>query len=317
MNRTYTPELAPDVLNRLTDHAGRFPSHFHHPKQAAYCGVYLQGLLLDGERKSIEPMARRVHFPQGFQVADPDQALQQFAGQRPWDDAPVMRTYRSVMAEAFGSPAGLFVVDDTGLPKQGKHAVGVGHQYRGALGEKANCQVATSPHQVGPRGYFPLAMRLDLPKAWTQDAPRLRKAGVPEAARAMRIDQVRGEGIAGRVVLAEAGHGRSEGFRDGLDQRGLRSIVGVTDEMVVFQSEPKWDDPASRRVGRDGRPPSRSQLAQESPRPMTLATKLPRCKVSSRQGTKQRLTARFTWVRVWLAGGWEGGECRGKSRSDF
>jgi len=90
-----------------------------------------------------------------------------------------MRTYRSTLAETFGSPHGLFVVEDTGLPKQGRRSVGVGHQYRGALGKKANCQVATSPHYVGPRGHFPPAMRLYLPKTWVDDAQRLDKAGVP------------------------------------------------------------------------------------------------------------------------------------------
>ena len=65
MNRTYTPELAPDILDRLVSYAGRFRSRFGHPRQAIHCGAYLQGLLLDGERKSIEPMARRVHFPDG------------------------------------------------------------------------------------------------------------------------------------------------------------------------------------------------------------------------------------------------------------
>ena len=324
MNRTFTPELAPAVLHRLTDYAGLFRHHFHHHKQAAYCGAYLQGLLLDGERKSIEPMSRRVHLPDGIKVTDLDQALQQFLGQSPWDEAAVMRTYRATMTQAFGSPAGILVVDDTGLPKQGKHSVGVAHQYCGALGKKANCQVATSLHHVGPRGHFPLAMRLYLPRKWAEDAERLEKVGVPPAQRRMLtkgrialelLDQMQAEGIAGRLVLADAGYGVAEVFRDGLDQRGLHYIVGVTGEMLVFQGEPTWDDPAPRRAGRNGRPPSRSELAEASARPVTLtalAAKLPRCKVSWREGTKERLTGRFTWVRVWLAGGWEKGECRGK-----
>ena len=83
MNLTSTPELAPDVLDRLASYAESFRGHFKHPKQAVYCGAYLQGLLLDGDRKSIEPMARRVHLPEGVKVADLDQALQQFLGQSP------------------------------------------------------------------------------------------------------------------------------------------------------------------------------------------------------------------------------------------
>ncbi|MDG3007477.1 IS701 family transposase [Paludisphaera mucosa] len=324
MNRTYTPDLAPAVLDRLAAYAGRFRRHFKHPKQATYCSAYLQGLLLDGERKSIEPMTRRVHLPNGVKVADLDQALQQFLGQSHWDDRAVMRAYRSAMTEAFGSPAGIFVVDDTGLPKRGEHSVGVAHQYCGALGKKADCQLAASLHYVGPQGHSPLAMRLDLPKKWAEDSERLEKAGVPVDQRRMLtkgrialelLDQMKSEGIAGRLVLADAGYGVAEVFRDGLDQRGLRYLVGVTGEMPAFQDEPTWDDPSPRRAGRNGRPPSRSKLAEASARPVTptaLAAKLPRCKVSWREGVKERLTGRFTWVRVWRAGGWEKGERRGK-----
>jgi SRSO17 transposase len=323
MNRTFTPELAPAALDRLTSYAGRFRHHFHHPKQAAYCGAYLQGLLLDGERKSVEPMSRRVHLPEGLKVADLDQALQQFLGQSPWDDGAVMADYRSAMIEAFGSPGGIFVVDDTGLPKQGQHSVGVAHQYCGALGKKANCQVATSLHYVGPRGHFPLAMRLYLPRKWADDPERLEKVGVPAGQRRMLtkgqialelLDQMRAEGVPGRLVLADAGYGVSQDFRDGLEVRKLKYIVGVTGEMVVFQTEPIWDDPAPRRPGRNGRPPSNSRLAEGSARPMTLAelaARLPRCKVNWREGTKGRLAGRFAWVRVWPAGGWARGDCRG------
>ena len=322
MNRTYTPELDPEVLDRLTAYAGLFHHHFKHPRQAAYCGLYLQGLLLDGERKSIEPISRRVHLPDGLKVADLDQALQQFLGQSPWDDQPVMTTYRSTLARSFASPAGIFLVDDTGMPKQGKHSVGVGHQYCGAPGKKANCQVATSLHYVGPRGHFPLAMRLYLPKTWIEDSDRLDRAGVPAEARRMLtkgqialelIDQVRQEGLAGRVVIADAGYGVSGPFREGLAERGLHYLVGVTEEMVIFQTEPKWDEPVPARTGRGGRKPTRSKLAGDSPRPITLkdlASQLPRCKVTWREGTKGRMWARFTWVRVWLAGGWATGQCK-------
>lgn len=325
MNRTHTPELAPDVLDRLAGYADSFRGHFKHPKQAAYCGAYLQGLLLDGDRKSIEPMARRVHLPDDIKVADLDQALQQYIGQSPWDDQVVMTTYRSTLARSFASPQGIFVVDDTGLPKQGKHSVGVSPQYCGALGKKANCQVATSLHYVGPQGHFPLAMRLYLPKTWVGDAERLDRAGVPAEFRSLRtkgeialelIDQVRAEGLAGRVVIADAGYGVSGPFRDGLAERGLNYVVGVKEEMVVFQSEPKWDDPTPRQAGGRGRQAKRSKLAEDSPRPMTLkdlAAKLPRCKVTWREGTKGRMSARFAWVRVWLAGGWVTGECKDAS----
>src|SRR3954467_13984210 len=218
MNRTYTPELAPEVLDRLAYYADRFRDDFNRPRQAAYSGVYLPGLILDGERKSIEPLSRKVTLPPGLQVADLDQALQQFVGQSTWDEQAVWKRYRSVMAETFASPAGLFVIDDTSFPKQGRLSAGVQRQYCGASGKRANCQVAPSVHYVSPKGHYPLAMRLYLPESWVGDSKRVEKAGVPrEHRRAMTkgeialelLDQVRAEGLPGRVVVADAGYGVS------------------------------------------------------------------------------------------------------------
>src|SRR3954454_8428117 len=123
MNRTFTPELAPEVLDRLDAYAARFRDDFNRTRLAAYSGVYLQGLILDGDRKSIEPLSRKVTLPPGLKVADLDQALQQFVGQSTWDEQAVWKRYRAVMAETFASPQGIFVFDDTSFPKQGKHSV--------------------------------------------------------------------------------------------------------------------------------------------------------------------------------------------------
>ena len=128
MNRTYTPELNPDVLDRLAAYAASFRGDFNRPRQAAWCGVYLRGLITDGERKSIEPLSRRVPLPPELAVKDPEQALQQFVSQSPWDEQAVWRRYRAVMAAAFADPAGIFVIDDTTFPKQGTHSVGVRRQ---------------------------------------------------------------------------------------------------------------------------------------------------------------------------------------------
>src|SRR3954467_13812234 len=183
MSKTYTPELTPEVLDRLRDYAAVFGDDFSHKKQAAWSGVYLQGLLHDGERKSIEPPAARVTLPPGLTAKAPEQALQQFVNQSPWDDQALAKRYRQHLAQTFASPEGIFVFDDTSYPKQGKHSVGVQRQYCGALGKKANCQVAPSVHYVSPKGHYPLAMRLFLPDCWVEDEGRLDEAGVPEAFR--------------------------------------------------------------------------------------------------------------------------------------
>jgi SRSO17 transposase len=320
MNRTYTPELTPDVLRRLEDYAAGFRDDFNRPRQAAWCGVYLRGLIQDGDRKSAEPMAARVPLPEGLDVSDPDQALQQLLGQSPWDEQAVLKRYRATMAAKFADPAGIFVIDDTTFPKQGKHSVGVQRQYCGALGKKANCQCAVSVHYVAPKGHYPLDMRLYLPDSWLGDPGRLGKAGVPEAERRRLskgqialelLDRVRGEGLPGGVVVADSGYGVSGPFRDGLAERGLHYVVGVTDEMVVFTEEPRWDDP---KAGTGGRPQKRRRLVEGSPRPVSLkelAARTPRRKVTWREGTKGPMSGLFAWLRVWPAGGWATGECAG------
>src|SRR3954447_9801933 len=135
--KTYTPEIDPGVVDRLRDYAALFADEFPHARPALWAGVYLQGLLIDGERKSIEPLSRRVTLPDELAVKDPDQALQQFVNQSPWDHKPVLRRYRSLLAQTFASPQGIFLFDDVSFPKQGSHSVGVQRQYCGALGKRA------------------------------------------------------------------------------------------------------------------------------------------------------------------------------------
>src|ERR687885_1391859 len=174
MGRTITPELDAEVVERLYGYALECRPLFPRSDQSRQARTCLHGLLLDGERKSIEPLSRRV--PGGT-----EQNLQQFVNQSPWDPAPILAGYRARLAAAFASPEGLIVIDDTGFGKQGRHSVGVARQYSGTLGKRANCQVAVSLHYAGPGGDYPLALRLYLPEAWTDDPARLAEAHVPEA----------------------------------------------------------------------------------------------------------------------------------------
>src|SRR5947209_5989969 len=96
--KTFTPDLTPAALDRLREYAALFADDFPQAKPAAWAGVYLQGLLLDGERKSVEPLARRVVLPAGLTSRDPEQALQQFVSQSPWDEQAVLRRYRARLA---------------------------------------------------------------------------------------------------------------------------------------------------------------------------------------------------------------------------
>jgi SRSO17 transposase len=318
--KTYTPELDPAVLERLRDYAALFAEDFPQAKPARWAGVYLQGLLLDGERKSVEPLSRRVTLPEGLTSKDPEQALQQFVNQSPWDEQKLLRRYRARLAETFASPEGIFLIDDTSFPKQGRHSAGVQRQYCGALGKKANCQVAPSVHYVAPQGHYPLALRLYLPDSWLADTERLDRAGVPEAERrpltkpqiALELlDRVRGEGLPGWAVVTDAGYGASGDFRDGVAARGLVYVAGVTGDFVAFTGQPTWIPPSAS--GR-GRPATRPRLAPGDPPPVALSELAKRVRlrqVTWREGSKGKLAARFAWLRVWPGHGWQEGACAG------
>ncbi len=300
MSQTFTPELDPAVLERLAAYALGFRPLFPRRDQFRQGQLYLHGLLLDGERKSIEPLSRRV--PGGD-----EQRLQQFVNQSPWDPAPVLAAYRAGLAPALAHPAGIIVMDDTSFPKQGRHSVGVARQYRGALGQRANCHVAVSLHYATPAGDYPLALRLYLPESWTSDLARLKQARVPEAEQTFQtkwqlalslLDLVRAEGLPHAVVVADAGYGVGTEFREGLEQRAEHYILGLSGEEVVLTEPPRWIPHIAK--GHRGRPATRAYLAPEGPQPMAiraLADTLERTPVRWRDGTKGPLAATFAWVR--------------------
>ena len=224
--------------------------------------LYVQGLLLDGDRKSIEPLARRVP---GADV----QALQQFVGQSPWAWEPVRRRLAQRMAAAL-KPAAAWVIDDTGFPKQGRHSVGVARQYSGTLGKVGNCQVAVTVNLSTETESMPLNWALYLPQAWVADTEHCRRAGVP-AQRRFRtkpelalelIDQLLAWGLRPQPVLADAGYGNSTSFRAGLARRGLQYVVGVESSTAV------WETPIARVLPR--RSPGRPRQPDGRGQPVAL-----------------------------------------------
>lgn len=309
-NHTFTPTLAPDVLDRLHGYAAPFARLFQRSEQFRQGQIYLHGLLLDGERKSIEPMSRRV--PDGD-----EQQLQQFISQSPWDAGPVQRAYRGRMAAELAEPDGVIVLDDTGFAKQGKHSVGVARQYSGTLGKVGNCQIAVSLHYATRTADYPLALRLYLPEAWTEAPERLDKAHVPAAERRFKtkwqialelVDTVCAEGLPHAVLVADGGYGVVGEFRSELEARSERYVVGISGQEAVFAELPHWAPAVPKRP--HGRPPTRAYLAADAPRPISgkvLAATLPRTPLSWRKGTKGALAAEFAWVRVWPAHDWQRG----------
>ena len=164
MARAAVVELDAEVLEHLSEYVAQFMADFGLIIRRYWAEVYLQGLFLDGERKSIQPLAQRVTVP-GWS-GDTMQALQQFVNQSPWDEEVVWRTYRRLLAASLGDPTGVIVIDDTGFAKKGRHSVGVARQYSGTLGKTDNCQVAVSLHYAAPLGDYPLGLRLFLPESW-------------------------------------------------------------------------------------------------------------------------------------------------------
>src|SRR5437762_8877549 len=241
MASTVVAELDAEVLARLDEYASEFMADFGLIIRRYWAGVYLQGLMLDGERKSIQPLAQRVTVP-GWH-GDTMQALQQFVTDSGWDELAVLRTYRRRLAASIADPAGVIVIDDTGFAKKGRHSVGVARQYSGTLGKTDNCQVAVSLHYAAPSGDYPLALRLFLPESWTSQPERMEAVHVPAAEQVPQtkgeialklLDQVRGEGLPHRAVVADAGYGLSVDFRRGLEARGEHYVVGIAGQEVVF-----------------------------------------------------------------------------------
>ena len=140
-------------------------------------GQYITGLLLDGERKSIEPIAARL-VEDETQIEAMRQRLQQCVVVSAWDEATVFARLAQMLDRELPEVTAL-VIDDTGFPKKGRHSVGVARQYSGTLGRTDNCQIATSLH-LGERGSACIGMRLYLPESWTTDRRRCQAAGVPD-----------------------------------------------------------------------------------------------------------------------------------------
>src|ERR687893_1015772 len=146
-----------------------------HASRASAARAYCTGLLLPGERKSIEPMAARI-APARVQAAH--QSLHHVVAQAEWSDAALLAVVREQVLPAIArhGPIRYWIVDDTGFPKKGRHSVGVARQYCGELGKQDNCQVAVSLSVANDRASLPVAYRLYLPETWAEDPKRRVKA---------------------------------------------------------------------------------------------------------------------------------------------
>lgn len=278
-----------------------FLERLGHKARQRMCPLYVAGLIGPGDRKSVAPMAER------FAPGDYDQ-MHHFVAAGVWDAAPLEAELLLQADKIVGGNDAILVIDDTAMPKKGKHSVGVAAQYASALGKTANCQTLVSLTLA--RGEVPMtvALRLFLPESWTSDRARLKQAGVPAEHRAARtkpeialaeIDRMTAAGVRFGCVLADAGYGLSAPFRQGLTARGLAWAVGIPRHLKVYPVGVKLIWPIARR----GRPRQRSipdilSIAAEA---MLADGKWQT--ITWRTGTKGKLKARFAAVRVRIADG--------------
>lgn len=269
---------------------------------------YCTGLLLPGERKSVEPMAARLD-PANVQPMR--QCLHHLVAKAPWSDEAMLEQVRGQVLPAMQKqgPVVAWIVDDTGFPKKGKHSVGVTRQYCGQVGKQENCRVAVSLSVATWSSSLPVAWRLYLPKEWAEDSERRRKAEVPEEIEfqtkpEIAMDQIRamvGANVARGVVLADAAYGINTEFRQGLTELRLQYVVGVQSSITVWEPG-KQPLPAKPR-GKMGRPPRLLQRSAEQ-QPMAvkqLAMSLPSAafrEITWREGTERKLRSRFAAVRI-------------------
>ena len=293
---------------RLSAYLDEITAVLRHASRVASARAYCSGLLLPGERKSVEPMAARI-APGRVQAQH--QAMHHVVAKAAWDDAAVLRAVREWVLPAIErhGPVRYWVVDDTGFPKQGSASVGVARQYCGQLGKQENCQVAVSLSVANDPASLPIAYQLYLPETWAEDPARRAKAGVPEAitletktAIALaQIRQARADGVPTGVVLGDAAYGNQTDFRVGVNDLALSYVLGVQSSTTAWPPGTAPLPPPAY-AGR-GRPPS---LLRRSPehQPVSvkdLARRLPARSwrtVSWREGSQAPLASRFAALRV-------------------
>lgn len=304
-----------------TEHRERFEGYIArlagavgHADRREPMRAYCEGLVLPGDRKSVEPMAARVD---PLHVRSRHQSMHHFVADSPWRDEDVLRVARDWALDAMERQGDLegWIVDDTGFPKKGSHSVGVAHQYCGALGKTANSQCAVSVSLANRVASVPGAFRLYLSEAWAKDMDRRRKAGVPEAIMFQTkwqialdlIDQLSQEGVRKASILADAGYGDATAFRDGLTARGFRYAVGISSQIAVWVHGKGPLGPKAHS-GKRGRPATHLRRdAEHQPQSVLNAAKDLSAKAWSEvawaEGTSGKLRSRFAAIRVRVAHG--------------
>ena len=295
-------EQAGDSEARFAAYVEGLASVIGHADRTRPLRDYCTGLMLPGERKSVEPMAARTA---PARTAAQHQSLLHFVGVATWPDEKVLAKVREMVLPAIEKEGAIeaWIIDDTAFPKQGKHSVGVHHQYCGQLGKQANCQVAVSLSIANHAASLPVAYRLYLPEAWTKDRARRKQAGVPKDIKFMTkseiaIEQIRWAceaGLPRGVVLMDLGYGRDSRLRTELTSLGLTYVAGILPNTLMWSSGagPRRKGKPLNNTGRRDEPGliSAKQVALGLPKQAWR-------KIRWREGSAEWLSSRFARVRV-------------------
>jgi SRSO17 transposase len=293
--------VAPEVADRLAEYFADVVSGLGRVEQRRAAAVYARGLIEAGARKSLEPVVARLG---GGKVQY--EALQHFLADSPWDPALVDRAVAERVCAAVQPEA--WVLDDTGIPKDGKHSPGVKRQYSGTLGKIGSCQIAVSLHAVGRQGTVPLGFRLYLPEEWCADPERRERAKVPEHVKFATKPALGGELVCRAAhwkirrapVLGDQAYGNDSKLRGRLDDDAIDYVLSVGGETEVFDPQTVFAVPP-RKPGSRGPAPSVERPDREAQSIAQLAAGLgPDAfqTVAFRDNDAQQLHSRFALVRV-------------------
>jgi SRSO17 transposase len=313
MKTHVVPQASPETLPELAIYLEPFAPLFRRSTSRASLERYLTGLLTDLPRKNCDTIADAV-------AGTSTERLQHLLTDATWEPQ-ALDQQRVTALVAQSPPHGLLLLDDTGLPKQGRSSVGVARQYSGTLGKVANCQVIVSAHYVADEPtsrapvHWPLTARLSLPEAWATDSARRAKVRVPteiifqtkpELARAL-VDQARAWGVPFACVVADAGYGDNPTFLQGLDDRQVAYVVGVSKTFGVRLPE----EVRAAALALPPRPRGRGQPPKPRPAPLyeaqAVLDALPADRwqpITWREHNDGGLCKQFVAVRVhWATGG--------------
>jgi SRSO17 transposase len=293
--------VAPEVKDRLAAYFADVASGLVRSEQRRNAELYGRGLMEAGARKSLEPMVARLG---GGPVEY--EALQHFLADSPWDPAVVDRAVAERVCSVIEPAA--WVLDDTGVRKDGKHSPGVKRQYSGTLGKIGNCQITVSLHAVSAKGTVPLGFRLYLPEDWCQDPVRRRETKIPEniefqtkpALGSELVARAAGWKIRRAPVLGDQAYGNDTKLRTRLHAEGIDYVLSVGPECDVFAPDTVFAVPP-RKPGSRGPAPSALRTESEPQSIAELVAGLDRDAfqtVAFRDIDGRQLVSRFAFVRV-------------------